>query len=266
MNIKLVDGSIYELSDLSIENDILNLDFVNKTADEVKTILSNPANLNTIIVLDDNTQEDLVFYYNYSVFSGIYISPEGTIRGMLSQQKDDTLQRIIAAESKATEAINLVNENDSKISEMDSLLQESFQPAMLSIAVASIAAQSFSDEDAATVKYIYPTYTESIGKTIQQNYKMVHEDILYKVIQPTLEITAERIPGSQGMESLYTVIDEKHAGTQEDPIPYSGNMELEANKYYTQNGVLYKCTRGTGQPVYHQLSDLVGIYVEIVSK
>ena len=33
---------------------------------------------------------------------------------------------------------------------------------------------------------------------------------------------------------------------------------------YMQGGVLYKCTRDTGNPVYHDLSALVGIYVELV--
>ena len=40
-------------------------------------------------------------------------------------------------------------------------------------------------------------------------------------------------------------------------------MELFAGKYYSQNGVVYKCTRNSGQPVYHELSALVGLYVEI---
>ena len=39
---------------------------------------------------------------------------------------------------------------------------------------------------------------------------------------------------------------------------------LQNGKYYTQGGVLYKCTRDTGNPVYHALSALVGIYVEVV--
>ena len=41
-------------------------------------------------------------------------------------------------------------------------------------------------------------------------------------------------------------------------------MELEAGLYYTQDGVTYRCTTGTGQPVYHALAELVGIYVEVV--
>lgn len=52
------------------------------------------------------------------------------------------------------------------------------------------------------------------------------------------------------------------AGTPEDPIPYGGNMVLEAGKYYSQAGVTYRCTRDTGIPVYHDLADSVGLYVE----
>ena len=64
--------------------------------------------------------------------------------------------------------------------------------------------------------------------------------------------------------SLWTEICESHAGTLEDPIPYSGNMALESGKYYSQDGKVYRCTRDTGNPVYNALSELVGLYVEEV--
>ena len=64
--------------------------------------------------------------------------------------------------------------------------------------------------------------------------------------------------------TLWTVIDIEHTGTLEDPIPYAGNMVLENGKHYSQNGVIYICIRDTGNPVYHELSALVGLYVEEV--
>lgn len=39
-------------------------------------------------------------------------------------------------------------------------------------------------------------------------------------------------------------------------------MEIFKDKYYTQSKVLYKCIRDSGQPLSHNLSDLVGNYVE----
>ena len=64
--------------------------------------------------------------------------------------------------------------------------------------------------------------------------------------------------------SLWEQINSTHTGTLEDPIPYSGNMALESGKYYHQDYVIYRCIRDTGNPVYHALSDLVGLYVEVV--
>ena len=62
--------------------------------------------------------------------------------------------------------------------------------------------------------------------------------------------------------SLWKRVDEEHAGTKDDPIPYAPPMEIFKDKYYTQSKVLYKCIRDSGQPLSHNLSDLVGNYVE----
>ena len=64
--------------------------------------------------------------------------------------------------------------------------------------------------------------------------------------------------------ALYIVIDVAHSGTQDDPIPYNGNMALQSGKYYTQNNILYLCNRDTVNPVYNALAELVGLYVEVV--
>lgn len=71
------------------------------------------------------------------------------------------------------------------------------------------------------------------------------------------------VPG-MGTESLFERIDEQHDGSKYDPIPYIGNMALESGKYYSQDGVVYLCTRDTGTAVYNALADLVGLYVETV--
>ena len=122
---------------------------------------------------------------------------------------------------------------------------------------------SVDNKTALRMKSFYPAWADVIGKTVKQGFKFTHENKLYKTIQPELTIQEQYVPGV-GTESLYAVIDETHVGTQEDPIPYNGNMELEAGKYYTQDSVLYHCTTGTGQPVYQPLSELVGIYIEVV--
>ena len=121
------------------------------------------------------------------------------------------------------------------------------------------------DETALSVKGLYPVFADVIGQKVAQGFRFTYEDKLYKVIQPELVIESHRTPGD-GTESLYTEICESHAGTAEDPIPYDGNMELTAGKYYSQDGVIYHCTRDSGTALYHALSDLVGQYVEIYSE
>lgn len=119
-----------------------------------------------------------------------------------------------------------------------------------------------SDLDALAVKDIYPAWDSLIGQTVNVDFKLTYDGKLYKVIQAHT-VQADWIPGV-GTESLYAVIDEGHAGTLDDPIPYDGNMELTEGLYYSQDGIVYLCTRSTGQPVYHALSELVGLYVEVV--
>lgn len=133
------------------------------------------------------------------------------------------------------------------------------------VLVAQMQAQSLDDAQALTVKAIYPQWLEIIGQTVKLGHKFQHNDVLYKTIQDNLLIQEQYIPG-EGTESLYAVIDETHAGSQEDPIPYEGNMALENGKYYVQDSVIYLCNRDTEIPVYQDLKDLVGLYVEKVTE
>lgn len=121
------------------------------------------------------------------------------------------------------------------------------------------------EEQALLVKSLYPTWEDLVNqnKTVESGYRFIYNNKLYKTLQSTYTFMSHWVPGS-GTESLFTVINETNAGTLEDPIPYEGNMELFNGKYYIQNGVIYKCTRDSGQPLHHALSDLIGLYVEKV--
>ena len=125
-------------------------------------------------------------------------------------------------------------------------------------------AQTITDDtEALSIKSVYPKWEEVIGTEVKEGFKFTYDDYLFKVIQPELTIEGQHIP-NQGTESLYEKIDETHAGTVDDPIPYDGNMEIFNGKYYIQDDVLYKCIRDSGTPLYHNLADLVGVYVTVV--
>lgn len=116
------------------------------------------------------------------------------------------------------------------------------------------------DQTAYRMREFYPEW--AAGQSYTVGYKITYNGELYKVLQAHTSQEAWK-PGT-GTESLYARIDEQHDGSKYDPIPYSGNMALVAGTYYSQGGVVYHCTRDTGNPVYNQLAELVGIYVEVV--
>lgn len=117
------------------------------------------------------------------------------------------------------------------------------------------------DNEALSVKDFYPTWESKIGDNVEQGYKMTYGDNLWKVRQNHL--IQEHYPPSLATAALYEVIEEQHEGSSEDPIPYVPPMEIFGGKYYTQNDVKYRCTRDSLTALSHDLSALVGLYVEI---
>jgi hypothetical protein len=129
------------------------------------------------------------------------------------------------------------------------------------------AAGFLTDAEALTVKGVYWQWEDLVkaGTTVDRGYRFRYGDKLWRTEQPEYTFVSHYVPGSTGTESLFSVVDETHAGTLEDPIPYETNMEIFEGKYYIQYGVVYICTRSSGQPLYHDLSALVGHYVEAVA-
>lgn len=121
------------------------------------------------------------------------------------------------------------------------------------------------DQTALRMAAFYSEWNCLIGQTVDKaEYKFQHNGKLYKTIPANHTFQADWVPGV-GTESIYTRIDEAHDGTKYDPIPYDGNMALESGKHYMQSGMTYLCSRNTVNPVYNALSELVGIYVEVIN-
>ena len=113
------------------------------------------------------------------------------------------------------------------------------------------------DNTALRMVAFYPEWAENAEYTAE--YKVQRNGKLWRCRQAHTSQTGWE---PENAASLWTEICENHAGTLEDPIPYSGNMALESGKYYSQDNKVYRCTRDTGNPVYNALSELVGLYVE----
>ena len=129
------------------------------------------------------------------------------------------------------------------------------------------AAQSLEDSVALTAVELFPKWQELCNNNaeVKKGFRFQHEGKLYRTEQAVYVFVSHYVPGSSGTESLFSIVDEEHAGTKTDPIPFQQNMEIYEGLYYKQYDVLYLCTRSSGQPLYHDLALLVGSYVEVVN-
>ena len=116
---------------------------------------------------------------------------------------------------------------------------------------------SVDDNTALRMTEFYPVW--SAGQAYTAGYKVQHGGKLWRCLQAHTSQTGWE---TENAPALWTEICETHAGTLTDPIPYNGNMALEAGKYYIQDSFVYRCTRDTVNPVYNALADLIGLYVE----
>lgn len=144
------------------------------------------------------------------------------------------------------------------------------EKAQAAVLVAQIQAQELTDEQAITVKAIYPEYDPN-GVLYPSYYKVQHNGDLYKCLQ---EHTSQ--PGWEPgvAPSLWVLVETgEQAGTLEDPIPVpdtvtTAGMEYEKGKYYSEAGTVYLMDRqgmenGEKVTLYFPPSTLVGQYFSV---
>lgn len=125
---------------------------------------------------------------------------------------------------------------------------------------------SVDDDTSLRMKSYYPTWQELVDAQFtaeKSGYKFTYGDDLYKTIKANQQFLPNWVPG-QGTESIFERIDETHTGTKDDPIPYKVNMTVYIDKFYTEDGILYRCIRNSGQALHNKASELVKQYFEIV--
>ena len=102
MKMKLVDGTIYDISRAEIIEGRLEIDMLEKTAEEVQAIFSTPGNLREIELL---TSEEDIFseLQGWTKLGEVMLSGE-VKTAILTQPADVTEERVANAEAKATAA------------------------------------------------------------------------------------------------------------------------------------------------------------------
>lgn len=202
-----------------------------------------------------------------------YLAHEDFFNAFKTKNADDeeALEGLTLYPHNSTELTELLASdewaNDERTSaESADYVQVAAVQNLMTAAKANIQNYSMTDNEALKAKDMYPEWEPGID--VKEGEKYNSEGKLYKC-KSSHKTQSDWKPGS-GAFSLWEEVS-RHDGTQEDPIPYNeehdplfAGMELEQGKYYSQDGVTYLCTRSTGQAVYNNLSELVGIYVQTV--
>ena len=118
------------------------------------------------------------------------------------------------------------------------------------------------DQTAARNVVAFPAWAAGIA--VKAGDRLKDGGKLYKVRS---DHTTQADWKPESTPALYEPIDIEHGGTVSDPIPAAAGMTYYYNKYYSENGVLYRCIREDaveGVVLHYLPSALVGSYFEVV--
>lgn len=180
-----------------------------------------------------------------------FLSPFGEEEFPKYESTDPEFMELLASEEWALPEGVEINREFSRLLALDQMDKEANE---------KINTYGLTASEALRVKNRHPIWKVGIdvnkGDRYQEGDKLFECDLAHR--------TQEDWRPGQGAHSLWHEVTEEHTGTIEDPIIYIPPMEIFKDKYYIQNGIKYKCTRNSEQPLTHDLSALVGLYVEKV--
>lgn len=137
--------------------------------------------------------------------------------------------------------------------------QEASLQAMMTASARASFLVELDDTEAAKIPLCYDAWTTD--KAYQVGDRVECDGKLWKCRQA--HTSQENWKPSINTASLWEVINVENAGTLEDPIPYDQTMTVYNGKYYLEEGIIYKCIRDSGQPLYATCASLVGNYFEV---
>lgn len=229
--LKLADGSEYQLTTAGFsyadaDKRTIGIELLtNQTLDEVITAFSDKTKTSKMTIsLDDSV--DGPTYEGYTELANSY------------------------AVKKDVQGFS--NKISIKLSTPETVVDNEELQTAISYTVANIP-----DQEALNCISIFPEWESYIGKSMPEGVRTQYEGKLYKSRQEIPTVLANQPPGIE-TAALYVVIDQEHAGTLEDPIPYDQMMEVFAGKYYLEDGIIYICNRDSGQPLYATCASLAG--------
>lgn len=122
MKIKLIDGSVYQAERAEVTNGRLEVDFINKSAEEIQTIFTEKGNIANIELLtnDGNKFGEVPGFTSYG---GVMVF--GDIRTViLTKDVDMKEERLVGIETAILQLQNSINAEKKALQDTVDMLQE----------------------------------------------------------------------------------------------------------------------------------------------
>ena len=184
------DGQTLQVQSITTSNGTLRVNVINNNYEQLKHLFTDPLTTGRIAVEGEDGGEAEVFE-NYTIFSFIRENAGGIFIVEMQQDGEDTDTKLEKLKT-----------------DMEKLKEQSNPLINSAVLVAQIQAQSLTDEQAITVKDIYPVW-EGNCVSYQKDFYLTHNGKLYKVLQAHTSqedwapdaapsLFAEVLPGQDG--------------------------------------------------------------------
>lgn len=109
----------------------------------------------------------------------------------------------------------------------------------------AVAAVDIEDTVALQIPDLFPTWADVLkeGKELPEGRIIQDGGQLYRVVQAVTPQEGQP-PHGDGMLAVYRPINQQHAGTADDPIPWVLGMDCIAGKHYAYKGKVYRVAVG----------------------
>ena len=122
MKIKLIDGSVYSAERAEVTNGRLEVDFINKSAEEIQTIFTEKGNIANIELLT-NDGDKFGEVPGFASYGGVLVL--GDIRTViLTKDVDMKEERLVGIETAILQLQNSINAEKKALQDTVDMLQE----------------------------------------------------------------------------------------------------------------------------------------------
>lgn len=163
------------------------------------------------------------------------VAVAGTPYHLMGRDEMPECETVLVQETDAGTALQAAQETAAEGEKMNGQVQ-----AAVKLYVQ--AATDIPDEQALEMPDLFKSWDEALaaGEELAANTVLNLDGQLYRVVQAVTPQAHQR-PDGEGMLAIYRPINQTHAGTAEDPVPFVYGMDTEQGKYYSYGGKVYLC-------------------------